>query len=58
VIRGKYLGLIFRVRAKTIAATKNEVLAAVRNWEAVAKDIGISRSEQQLMVFTLATISK
>jgi serine/threonine-protein kinase HipA len=28
---------------------KTEVLSSVSNWEAMAKDIGISRSEQQLM---------
>jgi serine/threonine-protein kinase HipA len=28
---------------------KNEVITAVSNWETVAKEIGISRSEQQLM---------
>lgn len=28
---------------------KNEVLASVRQWKSVAKGIGISRKEQQLM---------
>ncbi|HEX7763195.1 MAG TPA: HipA domain-containing protein, partial [Cellvibrio sp.] len=39
----------FQLDKKIAAQIKSEVLASVSNWEKVAADIGISRSEQQLM---------
>lgn len=39
----------FQLDKKIAAQIKSEVLASVSNWEKVAVDIGISRSEQQLM---------
>ena len=39
----------FQLGMEEAEKIKDEVLSAVSNWEAVAKDIGISRTEQQLM---------
>lgn len=39
----------FQLGKEEVNTIKDEVLAAVSNWEAIAKDIGISRSERQLM---------
>lgn len=39
----------FQLDETEAESIKTEVLSSVSNWDAVAKDIGISRSEQQLM---------
>jgi len=39
----------FQLGKEEAETIKDEVLTVVSNWEAVAKDISISRSEQQLM---------
>ncbi len=39
----------FQLEENEAVKIKNEVLASVRQWESVAKSIGISRNEQQLM---------
>jgi len=39
----------FQLGKNEAETIKDEVITAVSNWEAVAKEIGISRSEQQLM---------
>ncbi|MDF1629571.1 MAG: HipA domain-containing protein [Alcanivoracaceae bacterium] len=39
----------FQLKENEAVKIKDEVLASVRQWESVARSIGISRSEQQLM---------
>lgn len=39
----------FQLEQNEAVKIKDEVLASVRQWESVAKRIGISRNEQQLM---------
>ncbi|KGK43038.1 hypothetical protein LH51_02720 [Nitrincola sp. A-D6] len=39
----------FQLEKNEAVKNKNEVLASVRQWESVAKSIGIRRGEQQLM---------
>lgn len=39
----------FQLRKEEAETIKDEVLSAVSNWKTVAKNIGINRSEQQLM---------
>lgn len=39
----------FQLKESEAGKIKNEVLASVRQWESVAKSIGISRNEQRLM---------
>lgn len=45
----KSVGIYFRLSEKEMDAILNEVLAAVKDWKAVANNIGISSKEQQLM---------
>lgn len=43
------VGEYFRLNKNQMDIIINEVLEATSNWEAIAKEIGISRSEQELM---------
>ncbi len=45
----KSVGIYFRLSEKEMDTILNEVLAVVKDWKAVANNIGISRKEQQLM---------
>ena len=45
----KSVGEYFRLNNNQMDEIINQVLFAVSNWKAVAKDIGISRAEQALM---------
>ena len=45
----KSVGEYFRLNENQMDAIINEVTAAVSNWKAIAKKIGISRGEQELM---------
>jgi len=39
----------FQLRENCAVEIKNKVLASVSNWNSIAKSIGLSRAEQQLM---------
>lgn len=45
----KSVGEYFRLNEKQMETTLNEVLSATSNWKTIAKEIGISRSEQELI---------
>jgi serine/threonine-protein kinase HipA len=45
----KSVGLYFQLNNKQMDEILEEVLSSVRNWKKVAKTIGISRAEQELM---------
>ena len=45
----KSVGEYFRLAAKEMDQIIDEVTAVVKNWQVVAKQIGISRAEQELM---------
>lgn len=45
----KSVGEYFRLNTSQMEEISNQVTIAVSNWKAIAKDIGISRAEQELM---------
>ena len=45
----KSVGEYFRLNEKKMETIIKEVLAVTTNWKTIAKEIGISRSEQELM---------
>jgi serine/threonine-protein kinase HipA len=45
----KSVGEYFRLNEKQMMTIIKEVLAVTTNWKTIAKEIGISRSEQELM---------
>jgi len=45
----KSVGAYFRLNEKQMESIIKEVLAVTTNWKTLAKEIGISRTEQELM---------
>ena len=45
----KSVGQFFQLTVPQMDTIIEEVIAAVRNWKAIANEIGIARSEQELM---------
>ena len=56
----KSVGEYFRLNNDQMNEIINQVLSAVSNWKVIAKDIGISRAEQELMekAFIINNLSK
>ena len=51
----KSVGEYFRLDDSQMNSVIEEVLASVKSWEAFAKEIGVSRVEQELMKFAFKT---